>query len=416
MQPIDQGSILRSGAAVVPDFANQMLQRQQMQLMQREQAMQGQQFQLKQAQDQRKLAEDASYEASMQEYLADPKPERLIGLMAQYPDRHEGLKKAYDASKGESAANDLQQSVEVYSLAKNGRIDKASERLKARIAADEAAGMDVSQDREVLAMLQDPETQKQALGLMEMSVALAMGQDKFTDTFKALNPDEKMSPFMREYNDRVAQFGKESADAWRAVQDEKFVPVDGIGVFRGSDLLTGGGVEIPSKGGGQVSSGGGVATALSSHGFPPAVVAGFLGNFQHESNLGQNKGSGDGGTAHGLAQWRNERVSNFKRVIGKHPNDASLDEQVKFVAWEMQNPAQAGMTVAQRDAILAAKTPEQAAALIDKYYERSNGKSRNARAKAARGFFTGNKPVSKKVGGKTYYEIDGKWYDNPEGK
>lgn len=131
---------------------------------------------------------------------------------------------------------------------------------------------------------------------------------------------------------------------------------------------------------------GAITKGLRSSGMSDAVIAGFLGNFEHESALGENKNSGDGGTAHGLAQWRFDRVDNFKQVIGKHPRNATLEEQVRFVAWEMKNPGKAGMTVEQRDQILAAKTPEQAAELIDRFYERSNGKSRKARASAARRF------------------------------
>jgi hypothetical protein len=130
-----------------------------------------------------------------------------------------------------------------------------------------------------------------------------------------------------------------------------------------------------------------VTEGLRSSGMSDAVIAGFLGNFHHESAVGANKGVGDGGTAFGLAQWRKERVTNFQRVIGKSPQNASIADQVKFVAWEMKNPEAAGMTVKQRDAILAAKTPEQAAELIDKHYERSDGKSRRDRASKAREFF-----------------------------
>lgn len=130
-----------------------------------------------------------------------------------------------------------------------------------------------------------------------------------------------------------------------------------------------------------------VTEGLRSSGMSDAVIAGFLGNFHHESAVGANKGVGDNGTAFGLAQWRKERVTNFQRVIGKSPQNASIADQVKFVAWEMNNPQAAGMTVKQRDAIRAAKTPEEAAELIDKYYERSNGKSRKDRASKAREFF-----------------------------
>ena len=128
------------------------------------------------------------------------------------------------------------------------------------------------------------------------------------------------------------------------------------------------------------------------------VIAGFLGNFRHESGHRTNPGAGDNGTAFGMAQWRHERVANFQRVIGKHPSRASRAEQVRFVVWELNNPTAAGMgrTEAEarrnRDRILNARSPEEAARLIDQFYERSNGKSRQERARAAREYFEGNAP------------------------
>ena len=124
-----------------------------------------------------------------------------------------------------------------------------------------------------------------------------------------------------------------------------------------------------------------VASVLSGSGMSDAVVAGFLGNLHVEG--GYNGAQGDGGSAGGIAQWRNERRTNFKRIIGKDPTKASVEEQAKFIKWEMDNPKEAGMTIAQRDAILRAKTPQEAAALIDEHFERSDGKSTTARMTAA---------------------------------
>jgi hypothetical protein len=59
----------------------------------------------------------------------------------------------------------------------------------------------------------------------------------------------------------------------------------------------------------------------------------------------------------------------------------------------MQHPEAAGMTVAQRDAILNAKTAPQAAALIDQYYERSSGRDRQVRMSAASAFASGGGPA-----------------------
>ncbi|MBS7344285.1 MAG: hypothetical protein KIG60_01240 [Caryophanon sp.] len=112
---------------------------------------------------------------------------------------------------------------------------------------------------------------------------------------------------------------------------------------------------------------------LRATGWNDNVVSGFVGNFMQEG--GWDGAKGDGGSAHGVAQWRGERLTNYKKIIGKSPTESTIDEQMKFVQWEMENPQAAGMTVKQRDMILAAKTPEEAAELIDKYYERSDGKS-----------------------------------------
>lgn len=128
-----------------------------------------------------------------------------------------------------------------------------------------------------------------------------------------------------------------------------------------------------------------VATTLSSE-LPPQVVAGFLGNFDIEA--GYDGAQGDGGTASGVAQWRKERRAAFRTMFGKDPHQASKEEQAKFVLHEMQNPGAAGMTVAQRDAILAARTPEIAAELIDRYYERSDGTRRSDRIEAAKKYAT----------------------------
>lgn len=125
-----------------------------------------------------------------------------------------------------------------------------------------------------------------------------------------------------------------------------------------------------------------VASVLSGSGLNNNVIAGFLGNFHAEGGYGGAQG--DGGSAGGIAQWRNERRANFQKVIGVDPTKATPEQQAKFVVWELNNPKAAGMTVAQRDAILNAGSPEQAAALIDQHFERSDGRSRDARIAAAR--------------------------------
>lgn len=138
----------------------------------------------------------------------------------------------------------------------------------------------------------------------------------------------------------------------------------------------------------------GVGTALAAAGLPAPVIAGILGNGEHESGGQWNQAVGDGGTAHGAFQWRNDRVANFQQVTGVHPSQASPDQTAAFVLWELQNPERAGMTREQVQAILSARTPEEAAVLFSRHYERPNAAlAHNDRRVALANRYGGQQPA-----------------------
>ena len=149
-----------------------------------------------------------------------------------------------------------------------------------------------------------------------------------------------------------------------------------------AETLISGGV-VPGTGGGIKATGAAAEYASALSDLPVPVVAGILANLEHESGFNPSVNPGDAGTAHGVAQWRGERAENFQRVTGVHPSKATPAQSAQFIKHELNNPKQAGMTVAQRDAILGAKTPGEAAELFDKYYERSDGKARARRVATA---------------------------------
>lgn len=100
-------------------------------------------------------------------------------------------------------------------------------------------------------------------------------------------------------------------------------------------------------------------------------------NFQAEvgPDYGQlATGAGDGGTAFGLAQWREGRVADFRRIIGKHPRDATLEESLDFVIWELQNSESDAFRRLQE-----ADTLDEKIAIVDQFYERSSGEHRSLR-------------------------------------
>lgn len=135
-----------------------------------------------------------------------------------------------------------------------------------------------------------------------------------------------------------------------------------------------------------------VASTLAAGGLSPQVVAGFLGNFDVEN--GYEGAQGDGGSASGIAQWRLDRRENFRRQFGHDPHEGTMQEQAEFVLWELDHPAEAGMSQEEVNAIRNARTAEEAAALIDEHFEGSTGQHRSRRIEAASHYAGTVQPVA----------------------
>jgi hypothetical protein len=116
-----------------------------------------------------------------------------------------------------------------------------------------------------------------------------------------------------------------------------------------------------------------------SAGWSKEQAAGIVGNLQTESgkNLDINA-VGDGGKAKGIAQWHPDRQAKFKEVMGKDIGQSTLEDQLKFVDWELKNTERtAGEKLRQ------AKNAAQAAQIVDKQYERSSGEALGNRMASA---------------------------------
>lgn len=110
---------------------------------------------------------------------------------------------------------------------------------------------------------------------------------------------------------------------------------------------------------------------FESKGWTKEQAAGIVGNLAVESGF-QTDAVGDNGNAYGIAQWNKkgspERIANFQKVMGKSLYGSSFQEQLEFVNWELNNSEKgAGNRLRQ------ATTTDDAAAIVDKYYERSSG-------------------------------------------
>jgi LysM repeat protein len=110
-------------------------------------------------------------------------------------------------------------------------------------------------------------------------------------------------------------------------------------------------------------------------GWSPEQAAGLVANLQAESGRNLNPAAfNPGEQAYGIAQWRGSRQQDFAKAMRKPLQGSDLQDQLEFVQWELNNKeANAGRR------LKSAKTAEEAAAIVDQFYERSSGAHRQKR-------------------------------------
>ncbi|ODB39605.1 hypothetical protein A9L43_16015 [Pseudomonas mosselii] len=94
-------------------------------------------------------------------------------------------------------------------------------------------------------------------------------------------------------------------------------------------------------------------------------AAGITANLSAESGFNPNA-VGDGGKAYGIAQWHPDRQANFKQWAGKDIRQATLEDQLGFVHYELTQ----GAEVAAGKLLRAADSARDAGAVVSRYYER----------------------------------------------
>lgn len=235
----DYASIIQAGQNLQPDLQAELARRQENELRRQEIDLRRQQQVAAIGEAQRKQERQQAFRARLQQVTAaGGNPRAIYQLMIEFPEFADQLKEGAKGLSDEAKNANLVRGGAIYARASAGDYEGAAKAMEARIAADRAAGNDVSEDEAIVAALRsgDPTQQKVALSTLGIGLAAMAGPEKFAEAYGKLNSEEKQSPFMREYNDRVKQFGKAAADAWAATESDKFVSVDGVGVFRGSDL------------------------------------------------------------------------------------------------------------------------------------------------------------------------------------
>ena len=134
------------------------------------------------------------------------------------------------------------------------------------------------------------------------------------------------------------------------------------------------GVQQSGRGGSNTGSADEALRFFMSKGWSPAQAAGIVGNLQEESGFNPNI-TGDNGAAYGIAQWHAPRQNAFRSWAGRDIRGSSFQQQLEFVHYELTQGSERGAGIRLR----SATTPEQAAIIVDQFYERSNGRARQNR-------------------------------------
>jgi len=161
------------------------------------------------------------------------------------------------------------------------------------------------------------------------------------------------------------------------------------GGFASISNISGSARNIAAGATGNITTGDGRATNGSaaraleffqSKGWSLAQAAGIVANLDIETGGTFNPAAvGDGGKAYGIAQWHPDRQAHFQSWAGRNIRGSTFEQQLEFVQFELTE----GREKRAGNRIRQTTTPQDAAAITDQFYERSDGTARARRIRRA---------------------------------
>lgn len=130
-----------------------------------------------------------------------------------------------------------------------------------------------------------------------------------------------------------------------------------------------------------------------SQGWTDVQAAGIVGNLVGESNLNP-AAVGDSGLAYGIGQWHADRQADFASVFGRPIQGSSLDDQLAFVQWELQNKGYLGGSSLKN----AYNVSDATSIFMNKYERPANNSSFQSRLNAAKDALAKGGNIIAKIG------------------
>ena len=197
----------------------------------------------------------------------------------------------------------------------------------------------------------------------------------------------KSFEFLSEANGSGNIYTVRSGDSLPSIARDNDTTINGImwqnpQFASASDIQAGSRIRLPGASRtGSAAAGGSSGNAkiamdyFVQQGWSPAQAAGLVANLQAESGQNLNPAAlNPKEQAYGIAQWRGSRQQDFAKEMRKPLQGSSLQDQLEFVQWELNNTESRAA-----QALKSAQTAEDAAAIVDHYYERSSGQARQKR-------------------------------------
>lgn len=256
----NDAAIIAGGMSLVPDLRQQLMQ----DALFRQQQTEFQQQQQDRAAQMRAMEEarvkEGAFQQALDEAMMSGDPRKIRALQIRFPEFTKPMKEAFDALDRDAKTANYTQVGSIFANLNAGNTARAIELLKTRVQADREAGQADPQDEAILAELESGDPMRVNAAKATVGIMLAaIDPDKFDEVYGRVNPTEATPATIREYDARVAKFGKPAADAWLATQDTKLVPVQ-----PGGTVFSLGGGTVPqgeqpaAMGGGDPSGSGAV--------------------------------------------------------------------------------------------------------------------------------------------------------------
>lgn len=198
VQPIDQGSVIRSGFAAVPDYLSQQIQRQLADAQTQQSQAQVMAAQTAHAAQQREAQQLQAYQAAVTQMGDHPTLQQHLQLMRMFPGEYSAAAgRAWEAQDKDQRDTDFSSMAQIHDALRNGHPELAHTLLRARHDADAAAGHPDPVTEQMLAALDSGDATQiaQATEMARRTAAIMAGPDKFASVYGADEPHvESIAP------------------------------------------------------------------------------------------------------------------------------------------------------------------------------------------------------------------------------